>query len=57
MLEGKYESRFAALNKESNEEYLSGFIKRVGDLFYERVAFVKNSTNDDKRKEFYDYLK
>ena len=57
MLEGKYESRFAALNKESNEEYLSGFIKLVGDLFYERVAFVKNSTNDDKRKEFYDYLK
>ena len=58
MSNNNYKEYFDSLKTEKdNDKFLNNFIELLKKTFYERNTFVKNSDNDDKRDEFFNYLK
>ena len=58
MEEKKYKELFNKLKSiKDKKEYLDELIKLIEQILYERTWFVKNSSNSDLRKKFFDFLK
>ncbi len=58
MEKSKYYELFNKLSQISNEnEYLDELIKIIKQILYSRTDFVKNSSNDDLRNEFFIFLR
>ena len=54
----EYQEQFEELKKfKNNEEYLEHFINLIKHILSKRTIFVKNSTNDELREDFFNSLK
>lgn len=54
----EYKNIFDLIPKNlENYEYINRLVIVISEILYERISFVRNSNNNLKRQEFFDYLK